>query len=273
MALGPLALGPLAFAPPAVVLPLVAGLGLIVGSFLSALTWRLPRGASVAHGRSACPACGATLGPRDLVPVLSWLAARGHCRHCAAAISPRYPLIEAATALLFVLIALRAPSVEAVVALAALGAVLVALAVVDLEHGLLPNVLNLAAVPPALAVAWLGIGTPVPTGTLANLVPALIGGAVAGLAAWALKAGFHAATGRDGLGWGDVKFLAVAGLVLAPWQWPVFLILAGVGGVVLGMIWRGAGRGAEFPFGPALIGALLAVLLFPETAAILEPQP
>ncbi len=259
-----MALGPLAFGPPAVILGLVAGLGLIVGSFLSALTWRLPRGTSVAHGRSACPACGTPLGPRDLVPVLSWLSARGRCRHCAAAISPRYPLIEAATALLFVLIALRAPSPEAAVALAALGAVLVALAVVDLEHGLLPNVLNLAAVPPALAVAWLDAGT---------LVPALVGGAVAGLAAWALKAGFRAMTGRDGLGWGDVKFLAVAGLVLAPWQWPVFLILAGAGGAVLGAVWRSTGRGAEFPFGPALIGALLAVLLFPETAAMLEPRP
>lgn len=264
-----MALGSLASGATVGVLALVAGLGLIVGSFLSALTWRLPRGSSVAYGRSACPVCGTSLGPRDLVPVLSWLSTRGRCRHCSAGISPRYPLIEAATALLFVLIALRAPSPEAAVALAALGAVLIALAVVDLEHGLLPDVLNMAAVPPALAVAWLDTGT---------VLPAVIGGAVAGLAAWILKAGFRAATGRDGLGWGDVKFAAVAGLVLHPWQWPVFLILAGTGGVVLGVVWRGMvgredERGAEFPFGPALIGALLAVLLFPETAAMLEPRP
>lgn len=234
----------------------------MVGSFLSALTWRLPRGDSVARGRSACPACGTALGVRDLVPVLSWVSARGRCRHCAAPVSPRYPVIEATTAALFMLTAARAPSLEAAVALAALGAVLVALAVVDLEHGLLLNTLNLAAVPPALAVRWLDDGA---------VVPALIGAAMAGAVAWGLKAGFQAATGRDGLGWGDVKFLAVAGLLLHPWQWPVYLVMAGLAGALLGVLWRASGRGAEFPFGPALIGALLVVLLFPETAAMLEP--
>lgn len=239
-------------------------LGLVVGSFLSALTWRLPRGASVAHGRSGCPSCAAALGPRDLVPLVSWLSARGRCRHCGAGVSARYPLIEATTAGVFILVAARAASPEAAVALGALAAVLVALAVIDLEHGLLPDVLNLAAVPPALAVRWLDD---------AALVEALVGAGVAVAAAWGLKALFHAATGRDGLGWGDVKFLGVAGLLLRPWEWPVYLILAGLAGVVLGLLWRSAGRGAEFPFGPALIGALMVLLLFPEAAAVLEPGP
>lgn len=248
--------------PPAVVLALAGVLGLVTGSFLSALTWRLPRGDSVARGRSACVRCGRSLTVRDLVPVLSWLAARGRCRSCGGAISARYPLIEAATAALFVAVALRAPSLEQALALAALGAVLVALAVVDLEHGLLPDVLNAAAVPPALAVRWLGDG---------DIVAGIVGGCAAGLLAWGLKAGFRAVTGRDGLGWGDVKFLVVVGILLRPWEWPLFLLLAGGLGVALGLAWRAMGRGAEFPFGPALIAALLVVLLVPEAGALFEP--
>ncbi|MGC2854822.1 prepilin peptidase [Novispirillum sp. DQ9] len=248
--------------PPGLVLALAALLGLVAGSFLSALTWRLPRGGSVARGRSACVRCGEPLRARDLVPVLSWLAARGRCRACGGAISPRYPLIEGATAALFAAIALRAATPEAAIALAALGAVLMALAVVDLEHGLLPDVLNLAAVAPALAVRWLSDG---------DVVAGVVGGIAAGLAAWGLKAGFRAATGRDGLGWGDVKFLAVAGILLRPWEWPPFLLLAGGLGVALGLAWRAAGRGAEFPFGPALIAALLALLLVPDLAGVFEP--
>lgn len=263
MALGLAGTGP----DSAVLVPLAGVLGVIVGSFLSALTWRLPRGGSVARGRSACVWCGRTLTVRDLVPVLSWLAARGRCRTCGGAIPLRYPLIEAATGAVFVAIALRAAALELVpaqaLALAALAAVLVALAVVDLEHGLLPDVLNASAVPPALAVRWLGDG---------DVLGAVIGGCAAGLLAWGLKAGFQAVTGKDGLGWGDVKFLAVAGILLRPWEWPPFLLLAGGLGVAMGLAWRAAGRGAEFPFGPALIAALLGLLLVPEAGAVFEPR-
>lgn len=271
MALGGVALG--GVAPGGVLVTLAGLLGLVVGSFLSALTWRLPRGGSVARGRSACVHCGRTLSVRDLVPVLSWLAARGRCRACGGAIPARYPLIEATTAVLFMAIAVRAASVEQAVALAGLAAVLVALAVIDLEHGLLPDVLTLAAVPPALAVRWLGAAAGGGGSGADVLAAAVIGGGVAGLAAWGLKAAFQAATGRDGLGWGDVKFLAVAGLLLRPWEWPLFLLLAGGLGVGMGLAWRAAGRGAEFPFGPALIAALLALLLVPEAAAVFEPGP
>jgi len=235
----------------------VVVLGLVFGSFLSALTWRLPRAESVAAGRSRCPACGTVLGVRDLVPVISWLAARGRCRHCGAGVPVRYPLIEGGTALLFGLAAWRADGLADLGVLLALATILLALAVIDLEHGLLPNVLNLAAVPPALAWRWLETGSP-------GVLWGAAGAAAAIAVALALKYGFLAVTGRDGLGLGDVKFLGVAGLILVPAAWPPFLLLAGGGGIVFGVVWRLLGRGDAFPFGPALIAALWAVVMVPD---------
>lgn len=247
-----MAIGP---ALPTTALVLIAaGGGVIAGSFLSALTWRLPRGESVATGRSRCVSCGHPLGPTDLFPVLSWLAHRGRCRYCHTAISARYPLIELSTAGLFVLSALTAPTLPVAATMALLLAVFLALAVVDLEHGLLPDVLTLSAVPLAVTLVWL-------TGGASALGPAIAGAAVAGFLALGLKLGFKRLTGRDGLGLGDVKFLAVAGLLLPLAAWPVFLFASGVIGIALGLVWRGLGRGPEFPFGPALILALSALVL------------
>lgn len=261
---------PTALPPPAILLPVAAGLGLILGSFVSALTWRLPRGLSVARGRSTCPSCDHPLTARDLVPLLSWLAARGRCRHCGATVSARYPLIEAACALLFLLVAARAPALgwtlPALAAGLALMGTLLALAVVDLEHGLLLDGLNVAAAVPALALRWLDGGAE-------GLGLALVGALIGGGGAWLLRTGFRLTTGRDGLGLGDVKFLAVAGLLVVPLDWPVFLFLAGLAGVVLGLAWRAAGRGPVFPFGPALILALVVVVLVPNLGAALFGGP
>jgi leader peptidase (prepilin peptidase)/N-methyltransferase len=252
-----------ALPPPSVLVPGAAGLGLILGSFLSALTWRLPRGDSVAKGRSACPACRHPLAPRDLVPVASWLLAGGRCRYCGAAVSPRYPLIETACAITCAVVAWRAAPLgwgmaEATAGLA-LAWCLLALAVVDLEHGLLPDRLTVLAAVPALALRGLETGA-------AGLATGIVGGLVGVAGAWLLRAGFHRLTGREGLGLGDVKVLFVAGVLLTPGQWPPFLLLAGLGGVGMGLLWRGLGRGAAFPFGPALLLALAAEVLFPGLA-------
>ena len=80
-------------------------LGACVGSFLNVALWRIPRGESIASPPSHCPACGRELGVLELVPVVSWIALRGRCRHCGAHISARYPLVELGTALLFALVA------------------------------------------------------------------------------------------------------------------------------------------------------------------------
>ncbi|WP_185961468.1 A24 family peptidase [Telmatospirillum sp. J64-1] len=235
-----------------------AAFGLLGGSFVSAWSYRLPRGQSIAAGRSACPACGHELGALDLVPLFSWLVNRGRCRHCKAPVSLRYPLIETVTAAAVVLAALAAAGPVEAVLLGLVVTLLVALAVVDIEFGLLPDMLHLALLPPALAWRWLLDGTPWWG----------LAGAAGGLAfGLALHHGFRLVTGRDGLGLGDVKFLGVAGLLLLPWQWGIFPLLAGLFGIATGLAWRALGRGAEFPFGPALIAALALCLLWPEAVS------
>lgn len=233
----------------------IAGvLGLVAGSFASALSYRLPRSMPFATARSACTKCGQALGVRDLVPVVSWILTCGQCRHCGAAISPRYPLMEVTLAVVFVLIAWAEQSWMTAGLLMVVATLLLTAAVIDLEFGILPDVLHLAVAPFALAYRWILDGTP---------WTALIGAAAGYAIGLALLYGFKLVTGREGLGRGDVKFLAVAGLLLQPEQWAAFPLIAGIAGIVTGLVWRFSGRGQEFPFGPALIGALFICVLMP----------
>ena len=190
------------------------------------------------------------MAARDLVPVLSWLWNRGRCRQCAAAVSIRYPLTELAMAGLFALAALRMPDFAVFWPVAGLAFVLVLLTLIDWQHRILPDGLNLLVA--SLACFRLGAD------------PALIGPSLAtaaGLAvlAVALRAYMSWRLGREALGLGDVKFMAAAGLWLVPDLVPAFLVLAGLGGIGLHLA---LGRQRDFAFGPALAGALMICVLF-----------
>ena len=134
----------------------VAGvLGSLIGSFGNVVIWRLPRRESVVHPGSHCPNCNKRLGPLELVPIVSWLALRGRCRNCGQPISPRYPLVEALMAALFVVLVWRWSPLEygwAVLPLLVVVAMLVMAALIDIDHFILPDALNFGA----LAVALLG---------------------------------------------------------------------------------------------------------------------
>ena len=151
-------------------------LGAIFGSGVTALAWRLPRHESWVQGRSRCPSCGHVLGPLDLVPVLSWMLARGRCRYCRAGVSARYPLIELACAAWAVLAWVHLGLVAELAPVLLWGWLLVALTVIDLDFKLLPDALTLPGTLLAVTAALLG-----PVGaflaiTLAALVGALAGG-------------------------------------------------------------------------------------------------
>ena len=137
------------------VLTAAALLGLVLGSFVTMLSWRLPRGLNPAGTHSHCPKCGHDLGLRDLVPLLSWLSSGGRCRHCGAAIGWRYPAKEAVMAGLALLVAWRFGPSWMGLSVLALATVLLAEAVIDLEHGIIPDVLQLAAA--ALGLVALGL--------------------------------------------------------------------------------------------------------------------
>jgi leader peptidase (prepilin peptidase) / N-methyltransferase len=229
-------------------------LGLLVGSFLNVVIWRVPRGESVVSPPSACPGCGSPVRPRDNVPVLSWLLLRGRCRDCAEPISPRYPLVELATAAGFAVVAaFIGPSWE-LPAFLYLLAISIALALIDIDVHRLPNAIVLPAYgigAVLLAVPSLVAGD---TGQLARLV-----------AGMALLYGLYfllAVAHPAGMGFGDVKLAGVLGMYLAWIGWSelgvgAFLafLVGGVFGIAL-MLVRRAGRKSRIPFGPfMLLGA------------------
>src|SRR5213076_2962845 len=124
---------------PVAVVVVAALAGLLVGSFLNVVAYRLPRGESIVKPRSRCTTCGTEVRALDNIPLLSWLVLRGRCRYCSAQISARYPVVELVTGAVFALVAVvRGPSLELIVDLP-FAAMLIAVADIDLEHGIVPN--------------------------------------------------------------------------------------------------------------------------------------
>ncbi len=239
-------------------------LGLALGSFANLVAWRLPRGEPIMAGRSRCPQCGHVLGVADLVPLASYLWARGRCRYCAAPVSSRYPVIEIACALLFVLaLAAAGPGMEAIVlALLALG--LVILTAVDLEHQIIPDEVSLWLA--ALGLVYQALPPDRMNALLAGSAGALLGFSIA----WLLRMAFQRLKGREALGMGDVKFFAVAGLWTGVGGLADFMMISGLAGILFAIGWRLRGGDAVFPFGPALAVGLFCVMLLKAGGA---PQP
>jgi leader peptidase (prepilin peptidase) / N-methyltransferase len=239
--------------PPWLVACLTGGLGLLVGSFLTVVAARVPVGASVVRPRSACPRCGQPIRNRDNVPVLSWLALRGRCRDCGEPIDLRYPLVEAATGLLFAAAGLRFGADVVLPAYLFFAALSVVLTVVDLDTRRLPDAIVLPAYPVALALGVVTVGSHGwwPLGR------ACIGAVALGalyLALWYLTSG-------RGLGYGDVKLAGLVGGYAAWLGWGPLLV-AGFGAFAIGgavgvllMVTGRAGRRTALPFGPFMLAA------------------
>ena len=136
----------------------IAALGMVCGSFVAALSYRLPRGQTVVRGRSKCPACSHILDWRDLVPIASWLVLRARCRYCNVSLSPRYPLIESVGAVAFIIATASSTSPFQLALLLAATSIFVTLAVVDVEHGELPKGLLLTLLGLAFAYRWFVVG-------------------------------------------------------------------------------------------------------------------
>jgi leader peptidase (prepilin peptidase) / N-methyltransferase len=237
--------------------------GLLFGSFLTVLIHRTPLRESVVRGRSRCPACGIQIRARDNIPLLSWLVLRGRCRDCGARISARYPLTELAGGALFAGAARAFPDTYVAAAMAVFLGLMLALALIDLEHRNLPN----AVVYPSLALFALVVITGGLTGRHVNLV-----GAAIGFVALAGGLLFVALAHPGAMGIGDVKLAALIGLVLGA-QGLQFvavaassaLLASGVGGVVA--VLGGRSRKDAIPFGPFLsAGAVVAAFLAPRVA-------
>jgi len=266
-------------------------LGALVGSFLNVVIHRLPRQESLVRPGSRCPACGHGIRPWHNVPILGWLWLRGRCRDCSARISPRYPFIEAVTAALFVAAAWRFGwSVHAAVTMV-FAAALVAASAIDFDHQLIPDEITLGGLAlgltliPALRVLG-GAGAQI------AWAHALSGAVLGGGLLWVIgfaHARWCASRGRrfehwpgegegfprpwsgdywmwfPGMGFGDVKLLAMIGSVLGPVGVIQCVMVAAILGLLIGLAWMLVRRdvAAPFGFGPALAAGALIVLLAP----------
>ncbi len=251
----------------AVFLPLTVILGLIFGSFATALSYRLPRDISiVSKARSSCPSCNHDLSFIDLVPVFSWLFLRGRCRFCKAPIGWRYPLIELATLALCLLFYWRFGPSPFTLFLLPLAPVITSIIDIDLHYKIIPDGLNLSILGLGFAAlfAAMFLGGLRPDDALALGLQAAGGASLYGFGSVVLRQGVMLALKKEPLGWGDVKFFAVAGfwLGLNPDSLAYFMFVSGVSGILLALIWRKVKQEREFPFGPGIIAAFVVMLLW-----------
>lgn len=228
-------------------------LGAIVGSFLATVLIRWPQGQSALGGRSACDTCAAPLHARDLVPVLSFLIARGRCRQCGARIDPRHLGIELAAAMVGAA-ALVAHGWPLGGVTAVFGWWLLLLIALDAEHHWLPDALTLPLIPLGLVFGWANFGPPLPDRA--------IGAAAGGIGLWLIATLYRLVRGRDGMGGGDPKLLAGLGAWLGWMQLPFVLLGAGVLGLIAALAMRSRGH-AVVATTRLPLGALLALAAWP----------
>jgi leader peptidase (prepilin peptidase)/N-methyltransferase len=237
--------------------------GLAFGSFLNVVIYRLPRGKSVVAPRSACPGCGTAIAAYDNIPVVSWLVLRGRCRHCQTRISPRYLLVELLNGILFLAMFLEFGPTLATIKFCIFAFLLLGLIFIDAEHKLLPDRLTLTGlaigiifslfvpVPSLLTLLmpsdWLSALAPEVVERIMSFVEALLGAGICASLLFAVGEAYYRLRGVEGLGFGDVKLMAMVGAFLGT-KLGLFVIFAGslvgslFGLAVMGYIWRKRAR-------------------------------
>lgn len=276
---------------PDALLPIALVLGLLVGSFLNVVIHRVPAGLSIVHPPSHCPSCQAGIAPWDNVPLVSYLLLGGRCRHCRASISLRYPAVELLTGLVFLAIAWHFGSGAWTVVCWAFAAALIAAAMIDVDHQIIPDGISLGGLVAALIavplVRW-GNGGDYFGALVQSGAGAMVGAGVLWAVAF-LHARISVAMGRrfehwpgegvalprpleadywlwfPGLGLGDVKLLAMIGAVLGPVGVLDSILASSLVGLALGGLqaaMRG-GVGVPFGFAPAIAVGAIATLFLP----------
>ncbi len=237
--------------------------GLMVGSFLNVCIWRIPAEEEIVRGRSHCRKCGKTIAWHDNVPLMSFLALGGKCRHCRAPISWSYPAVELATGLLFAALAARFQLSWAALIYAALGAALIVLTVIDLKEMILPDEITVPGIPIGIALSFLVPCLHLADSRWQGLMRGLAGAAVGAGVLLAIRTVGTWFFKKEAMGLGDVKLMAMVGAVIGPWKvLLVDFILAPVLGSVVGIVVLLRKRQAliPIPYGPFLaLGTLAAI--------------
>lgn len=256
-------------------------IGLMVGSFLNVVIYRLPemmkrnwlQQCAELHGkaietlptfnlitpRSACPHCGHKITALENIPIISYLALRGRCSQCQARISPRYPIVEAVTALMSGFVAWHFGYSLITIAVLIFVWSLIALAVIDLNTQLLPDDIT-------LPLLWLGVLVNMNDG-FTNLHSAIIGVMAGYLSLWSIYWCFKLITGKEGMGYGDFKLLAAIGAWLGWSMLPIVILFSSLVGAIAGIgliIAAKLKKNIPIPFGPYLVGGALIALFWGE---------
>jgi leader peptidase (prepilin peptidase)/N-methyltransferase len=245
---------------PYLMLAMIFLLGLCIGSFLNVCIYRLPAGTSIVFPGSRCPVCKTPLRAYENIPLLSYLLLRGKCRTCKTPIPVRYPLVELITGLLALAVLNRfGPTLTAGV-LFIFCAALIVVTFIDIDHQIIPDAISLPGIVLFFFSRLILPHSDALTALLHSALGILAGGGSLFLVAWT----YHALTGKEGMGGGDIKLLAMIG-ALVDWQGVLFTIFAGSSmGCLVGLLMMGSapkgsgGMKLKVPFGPFLsMGALL----------------
>ncbi len=258
--------------------------GLLIGSFLNVVILRLParleydwrcqckelleieskdekpsEPLSIMWSRSQCPKCGHLIKAHENIPLISYLLLKGRCASCKTHISMRYPVTEASTAILFLLVAMHfGPSLQSLAAIG-LTAILIALAGIDIDHQLLPDDLT-------FVLLWTGLFASL-FNVFTDPVSSIIGALAGYLSLWLVYHGFRLLTGKEGMGYGDFKLLAALGAWMGWQMLPLIILLSSVVGALFGLILMGTGkmkRDKPMPFGPFIAAAGWIALIWGE---------
>jgi leader peptidase (prepilin peptidase) / N-methyltransferase len=251
--------------------------GLIIGSFLNVCILRIPQRESIVLPSSHCPSCHTPIKPYDNIPVVSWLVLAGRCRKCKVRISAMYPMVELATGLLFLACYLAFGLSAEALKWAIFAALIIVLTVTDLRERILPDKVNFVGLGLGLLLSlftrpvdgtamWLAnrlFEFPPPEAAL-SFGDALIGAGVASGLLWLVAEGYFRARGREGMGLGDVKMMAMAGAFLGLQRSLLTILLGSLLGSIIGIavvtIGR-KGRDFELPFG-TFLGAGAVLVMF-----------
>ena len=231
--------------------------GLCLGSFANVCIYRIPLNKSIVHPASSCPHCGVKIRFFDNIPVFSYLLLMGRCRQCQASISMRYPLVEILMAFLSLALFIRFGFQLQYLQFMVFAGTLVILSFIDFDHKILPDVLTL----PGIAVGWLVSFLPGGISWADSLIGLVAGGGSLYLVATV----YERITGREGLGGGDIKLLAMIGAWMGWQSLPLIVLMSSLSGAVIGSVFilsGGKGARTQIPFGPFLSLGALSYLFF-----------
>ena len=232
-------------------------LGLVLGSFLNVCIYRIPIQKSIVNPGSCCRNCSSPVRWYDNIPILSYLILRGRCRKCRTPIGFRYPLVEALAGALSLALFLRHGLSFSYLHLLILSLALVAITFIDLDHMIIPNLISIPGiiigVPASLLVPYI------------SLPESLIGILAGGGSFYLIALGYSLVTGKEGMGGGDIKLMAMIGAWLGWQPLPIIVLLSALTGTVVGGIYiiaSGKGARARIPFGPFLALGALSYVFF-----------